>query len=163
MYISIFALLSVVSWYGGGAIAASSMQYFTNATLPSKDLTLPCANALTSTLPCDPLVKRLLPGHYYDQNGLVRACTSGCDAALGSWQASVNSACAGQNYQDTNSTASPIAKVPDLMRYAYNLTCLQANGEFCNVLARNASMGMSQVGEAVSGMAAAATVLLIFF
>ena len=152
MHFCLLALSSVVSWCIGEAVAASSMQYFTNTTLHSKELTLSCANAVTASLQCDSLVKRLLPGHYYDQKGLSQACTSSCDAALSSWQSSVNSACAGQSYQETKLTSAPIAQVPDLLRYSFNLTCLQANREFCNVLAHNASIATSQTVGTVTGI-----------
>ena len=144
MHLSLLALFSLGAWFADRAIAAPSMQYFTNATLPSKSLTPPCADALMATLPCDPYVKQFNAGDYFKPDGLARACKADCDAALGSWQASVNLACAGQSYQDTRTALAPVAKVPDLKRYLYNLTCLQADGVFCNVWAFNLSWLVDQ-------------------
>jgi len=52
----------------------------------------------------------------------------------------VISACNNQAYSPNGVKSVPVATLSETVRFSYNLTCLEVNGQFCNVLAKNASL-----------------------
>lgn len=117
---------------------ALSMKVFTSSTLPT-DVTAACAGALTSDVACSPVITALQNGYYYAQNVLETICTAECNSALGAYEASVGSACAGQTWDGYFDEVMPIVMVADLLRYQFNQTCLMDSGRYCNVVAAQAA------------------------
>ncbi|EGX87923.1 muramidase, putative [Cordyceps militaris CM01] len=101
-----------------------------------KDLNSPCAAALMADVSCDPLVPALRPDFYYPPSSLSRICTTGCAAALQSWESSVRSACGKEIVIPAhhNLPASPIV-LPATRRHIYSFTCLKENDVFCGPVA----------------------------
>lgn len=126
-FVGLGALLSL------DTVAAVKMLY--DDSLP-KDLNSPCAAALMADVSCDPLVPALRPDFYYPPSSLSRICTTGCAAALQSWESSVRSACGKEIVIPAhhNLPASPIV-LPATRRHIYSFTCLKENDVFCGPVA----------------------------
>ena len=130
-------LLLVNLWQ---ACDAASVQFVTSQSVPATNLTTDCVNALTGNVSCTSYVRRFQQGSYFQEVGLQQSCTSDCDSGLAHWESSVVSACNNQVYSPDGVKSVPIATLPETVRSSYNLTCLEVNGQFCNVLAKNASL-----------------------
>ncbi|KAH8901682.1 hypothetical protein GQ53DRAFT_851663 [Thozetella sp. PMI_491] len=113
-------------------VAATS--FYTNATVPG-NLTVACTNALLADVACDPIVPALQSGDFYPDTTLARACTTGCAAALSTFQQNVDSACSADTWLGYENQTMPVAIIPDLLRYHFNMTCLTNQGRFCNNVA----------------------------
>jgi hypothetical protein len=115
----------------------------TSLSLPAANMTPGCANAMMADFPCNDHVRRFRAGQYHPAEDLKQACTNSCDIALGSYQNSIESACAGQNYSDDGLLISasilPITSIPETLRYQYDRTCLMDKGRYCNVVAYEAA------------------------
>ncbi|MCJ1250760.1 hypothetical protein MMC30_007988 [Trapelia coarctata] len=119
---------------------AASVQFVTSVSLPATNLTTGCVTALTGNVSCTSYVSRFKQGSYYQQLGLEQSCTLACGSGLAQWESSVLSACNNQVYSPDGVKSVSILRIPETVRSNYNLTCLEENGEFCNVLAKNASL-----------------------
>jgi hypothetical protein len=119
---------------------AASVQFVTSQSVPATNLTTDCVNALTGNVSCTSYVRRFNQGAYFQEVGLQQSCTSDCGSGLASWESKVVSACNNQVYSPDGVKSLPISTLPETVRSGYNLTCLEANGVFCNVLAKNASL-----------------------
>ena len=119
---------------------AASVQFVTSSSVPATNLTTGCVNALISNVSCNSYVRRFKQGSYFQEVGLEQSCTSDCDSGLAQWESSVVSACNDQVYSPDGVNSVPILTIPETVRSNYNLTCLEVNEEFCNVLAKNASL-----------------------
>lgn len=121
--------------------ASVAFQIFSNTTIPV-NLTVSCSDALLRDVTCSPTVRTLQAGIYYPASLLIRTCTDECTAALATYETEVIAACEGQTWNgpdgDGNATL-PVAVIPDLLRYHYNLTCLMDSGRYCNTVAANAA------------------------
>ncbi|PVH71894.1 carbohydrate-binding module family 50 protein [Cadophora sp. DSE1049] len=105
-----------------------------------EDLPSACSAALMADVACDFLVPNLRPDFFYPPASLYRICTTGCAAALESWESSVRSAC-GKDVvipAEFDLPASPIV-IPTTRRYIYSFTCLEENNVFCGPVAALAS------------------------
>ena len=130
----ILLLLSLRQAYG------ASTQFVTIASIPATNLTTDCVNVLTSNVSCTSYVRRFQQGSYYQELGLEQSCTPECDSGLAQWESNVISTCNNQVYSPDGVQSLPILTISETVRSNYNLTCLEVNGEFCNVLAMNASL-----------------------
>ena len=113
-------------------------QVFTNDSLPT-NLTTACNNALLSDLDCDPTIPALQDGYYYAQATLDSICTTRCTSALAAYESSVIQSCRGQTWNGYYNATEPVAMIPDIMQYQYNLACLMDTGRYCNVVAAQAA------------------------
>lgn len=127
------------------------LQYITNSTLPSANLTASCANALMVNISCNSFVAGFHPGAYYSPAGLTAVCTGDCGQALHTYEEAVASACAGQMYNYTDQIYWPIAAIPSRLEYFFNRTCLQDNGRFCNYVSYQASIASNPNAQHVLG------------
>lgn len=85
---------------------------------------------------CDLVVPALVRGTYYPNSTLLRGCTSSCEDALGTYQTSVEAACISDTWLGYENETMPVAIIPEILRYNYNLTCLaNDDGDFCNNVA----------------------------
>ncbi|KXJ87067.1 hypothetical protein Micbo1qcDRAFT_185706 [Microdochium bolleyi] len=106
------------------------------------DLPSACLAALMADVACDRLVPDLRPDFFYPPASLDRLCRASCISALQTWEASVRSACGGQDIvipAEYDLPASPIM-IPATRRYIYSLTCLKENGVFCGPVAALAAV-----------------------
>lgn len=120
---------------------ASAAQFFTNNTVPV-NVTTACSNALlTDVTGCSAIVPAFQNGYYYPPSTLEKTCTTVCTTALTSYESGINAACSGQTwagYDDGNDMT--LAIIPNLLRYQYDLTCLQDSGRWCNAVAAAAAV-----------------------
>lgn len=100
-----------------------AISIYTNTTVPS-NLTDTCTSALLSDVNCDAVVPALVTGDYYPETTLSRACTSDCASSLASYQSDIASACADDTWLGYGNETMPVAIIPEILRYNYNLTCL---------------------------------------
>lgn len=100
-----------------------AISIYTNTTVPS-NLTDACASALLSDVNCDAVVPALVTGDYYPETTLSRACTSDCASSLAGYQSGIASACADDTWLAYGNETMPVAIIPEILRYNYNLTCL---------------------------------------
>jgi len=115
--------------------SVSAVQFFNNATVPT-NITAACSNALLANVTsCGTIVSSLRSGNYYPESVLSLTCTSECANGLASFALSVDSACSTDTWNGYENTTMPLAIIPDLLRYAYNLTCLMDSGRYCNAVA----------------------------
>lgn len=117
---------------------AVGVQLVPNTSLPI-DLTAGCASALLRDVNCSPVVKELRSGSYYPQSTLNRTCTPACASALSDYQSTVVSACGDETWLGYQDTLMPLAIIPDMLRYLYNLTCLVDSNRYCNNVAAQAA------------------------
>lgn len=100
-----------------------TISIYTNATVPSS-ITDACASALLSDVKCDAVVPALVTGDYYPETTLSRACTADCASSLANYQSDITSACVDDTWLGYGNETMPIAIIPEILRYNYNLTCL---------------------------------------
>ena len=116
-------------------------QFFSNGTVPL-NLSSACSNALLKDVTgCSPIVSLFKDGYFYPPSTLEKTCNAACAKALASYETEISSACSGQTwagYDDGNDMS--LAIIPNLMRYQYDLTCLQDSGRWCNVVAAAAAV-----------------------
>ncbi|KAF8457864.1 LysM domain-containing protein [Kalaharituber pfeilii] len=122
-----FAFLSLLQ-------QASAVSFFTNATVPSP-LSIACTNALLQDVSCSPVVAALQSGQYYPTSTLTLACTSACASALAAYQNGIASGCGNETWRGYEEQELPVLMIPDIMRYHYNIVCLQDSGRWCNNVA----------------------------
>lgn len=114
---------------------ASAVSMLYDGILP-ESLPAACATALMADVACDRLVRDLRPDFLYPPATLERICTSGCEAALSSWETTVRSACGLEVTIPGNSDlpVSPIM-VPSTAKHTFKFTCLKENNVFCGPVA----------------------------
>ena len=122
---------------------AASVSFVSASSVLAKNLTTSCLNALAGNVSCNPYVRRFKQGSYFQKVGLEQSCISDCDSGLALWESSVVSACENQVYSPDGVKSLSILTIPETVRSNYNLACLEVNGEFCNILAKNASLQTS--------------------
>ncbi|KAI0202237.1 hypothetical protein F4808DRAFT_468789 [Astrocystis sublimbata] len=126
--------LSSESWAVASLLLRSAVatSFYTNATVPT-NISSACTSALVSeVVNCDPVVPALRSGAFYSESTLTRICTSACASSLGIFQGAVNRACATDVWDGYGDEQLPVAVIPELLRYQFNLTCLENDGLFCN-------------------------------
>lgn len=119
----------------------NAVQFLQNTTVPA-NLTAACSSALVGDVNCSPVVAALRSGSYYPQSTLNRTCTADCANALSAYESNVLSACRGQTWNGYQDTEMPLAIIPDMLRYLYNLTCLMDSGRYCNVVSAAAAQAL---------------------
>lgn len=125
---------------------ARATVFFANNTTPA-NLTNACTNALLTDVQCSPVVPQFQNGYYYPPSLLGRACTSTCSTALQSYEQAVATACNGQTWMGYDEeTDLPLVVIPNLMRYHYDLICLQDSGRWCNEVAAAAALSVDPGG-----------------
>ena len=132
-------------------ISGQSFQYISNSSLPSVNLTVPCAAALQQIIACDPWVSRFRSGQYYDPAGLKTVCTTDCETAIQDYQSNVTRSCSDQLYNYTDSVYVPVSAIAEQLLYSYNLVCLEDAGRFCNNVAYQASLQADPDAQAIFG------------
>ena len=130
---------------------AQCLQYITNSSLPSANLTADCANALMANISCDSYIAGFHPGVYHDPTGLAAVCTGECGEALNTYEAGVSTACAGQAYNYTDTVYYPISAIPDQLGYFFNRTCLEDSGRYCNYVSYEASIASDSNAQQILG------------
>lgn len=118
-----------------------AVQFLQNSTVPA-NLTAACSSALVEDVNCSPAVAALRSGSYYPQSTLNRTCTADCANALSAYESNVVSACGGQTWNGYQDTEMPLAIIPDMLRYLYNLTCLMDSGRYCNLVSAVAALAL---------------------
>lgn len=118
---------------------ADAVQFLQDTTLPA-NVTAACSSALVGDVNCSPVVAALRSGLYYPQSTLNRTCTVDCANALSAYESNVISACGSQTWNGYQDTEMPLAIIPDMLRYLYNLTCLMDSGRYCNVVSAAAAL-----------------------
>lgn len=126
--------------------ASTAFRAFTNASFASSKLSAPCVGALSEDIACSPAVAGLRLGEYYPEETLSRTCTADCGQALKQYANSVAAACEEQTWKGYEDTDLPIAIIPDMLRYHYNLTCLTDSGRYCNAVAAKAATALDSEG-----------------
>ena len=126
--------------------ASSAFRAFTNTSFASTNLTIPCIGALSGDIACSPGVAGLRLGEYYPEATLNRTCTADCGQALAQFANRVAAACDKQTWKGYEDTDMPLAIIPDMLRYHYNLTCLTDSGRYCNAVAAKAAVVLDSEG-----------------
>jgi hypothetical protein len=126
--------------------ASTAFRAFNNASFASTNLTLPCISALSDDFACSPAIARLRLGEYYPEETLSRTCTADCGQALAQYANKVTAACGKQTWKGYEDTEMPLAIIPDMLRYHYNLTCLTDSGRYCNAVAAKAAAALDSEG-----------------
>lgn len=126
--------------------ASSAFRAFTNTSFASTNLTIPCIGALSGDIACSPGVAGLTLGEYYPEETLNRTCTAECGQALAQFANRVAAACDKQTWKGYEDTDMPLAIIPDMLRYHYNLTCLKDSGRYCNAVAAKAAAVLDSEG-----------------
>ena len=126
--------------------ASSAFRAFTNTSFASTNLTIPCIGALSGDIACSPGVAGLRLGEYHPEETLNRTCTADCGQALAQFANRVAAACDKQTWKGYEDTDMPLAIIPDMLRYHYNLTCLTDSGRYCNAVAAKAAAVLDSEG-----------------
>ena len=126
--------------------ASSAFRAFTNTSFASTNLTIPCIGALSGDIACSPAVAALSLGEYYPEETLNRTCTADCGQALAQFANRVAAACDKQTWKGYEDTDMPLAIIPDMLRYHYNLSCLTDSGRYCNAVAAKAAAALDSEG-----------------
>ena len=126
--------------------ASSAFRAFSNSSFVFTNLTIPCVGALSSDIACSPAVAALSLGEYYPEDTLIRTCTANCAQALASYENKVIAACGKQTWKGYEDTDMPLAIIPDMLRYHYNVTCLMDSGRYCNAVAAKAAAALDSEG-----------------
>lgn len=114
-----------------------AIQLVTNTSIPT-NLTESCTSALLNDVNCSPVVTALRIGSYYPQSTLNSTCIAQYASALSGYQSAVVAACGEQTWSGYEDTVMPLAVIPDILRYLYNLTCLMDSNRYCNSVAAEA-------------------------
>ena len=125
---------------------SSAFRALTNTSFASINLTIPCVGALSADIACSPTVAALSLGEYYPEETLSRTCTADCGQALALYANRVAAACDKQTWKGYEDTDMPLAIIPDMLRYHYNLTCLMDSGRYCNTIAGKAAAALDPEG-----------------
>ncbi|KAI0595745.1 carbohydrate-binding module family 50 protein [Biscogniauxia sp. FL1348] len=129
---------------------ASAVQLYTNTSIPTT-LSPGCQTAfLAEVAECNLTVTKFRYGYFYPESTLQGACTTNCGSALQSFESSIFSACGNDTWEGYDGEGLPAALIPNVLRYLYELTCLQDSGRFCNVVA-GSSAAIADPGDGVSG------------
>jgi hypothetical protein len=113
----------------------SSIQLYTEATLPT-GLSSGCQTALIADVAqCSLTATKFRYGYFYPESTLMATCTAQCTSALQSFETSVISSCTDDTWDGYDDGGMPVAFIPSVLRYLYELTCLQDGDRFCNVVA----------------------------
>ena len=126
--------------------ASTAFHAFSNSSFASTNLTIPCVGALSDDIACSPAVVALSLGEYYPEDTLSRTCTTDCEQALALYEKKVIAACANQTWNGYENTKMPLAIIPDMLRYHYNVTCLMDSGRYCNTVAAKAATALDSEG-----------------
>lgn len=119
--------------------ATTAFHAFSNSSFSSAHLSAPCTRALTENIDCSPVVAGLRVGSYYPESTLKRTCTTECAQALSQYTNKIAAACNNQTWNGYEDTDMPVAIIPDMLRYHYNLTCLMDSGRYCNIVGAQAA------------------------
>ena len=125
---------------------STAFRALTNTSFASTNLTIPCVGALSADIACSPTVAALSLGEYYPEETLNRTCTADCGQALALYANRVAAACDKQTWKGYEDTEMPLAIIPDMLRYHYNLTCLMDSGRYCNTIAAKAAAALDPEG-----------------
>ncbi|KAI0143678.1 hypothetical protein GGR57DRAFT_341918 [Xylariaceae sp. FL1272] len=128
---------SLATWAITASLLPSieAISFYTNATLPA-NISSACTSALISDIAsCDPVVPALRNGAFYSESTLTRICTTACASSLAVFQGAVDRACSADVWTGYDDEPLPVAVIPELLRYQFNLTCLENDGLFCNNVA----------------------------
>ena len=126
--------------------ASSAFHALSNTSFAFSNLTIPCVGALSADIACSPTIVALRLGEYYPEETLSRACTADCGQALALYADRVAAACGKQTWKGYEDTDMPLAIIPDMLRYNYNLTCLIDSGRYCNTVAGKAAAALDPEG-----------------
>ncbi|KAI9150011.1 LysM domain-containing protein [Paramyrothecium foliicola] len=128
----------------------SAGQFLDKAAVPA-GVSNACATALTAEVACRDSVADLTPGRYYPLSTLQVICNQPCSSALSTYHASVLANCARDVWEDDTGTQLPVPIFSELIRYAYNLTCLSEGNRFCNNVAAAFAAATDPEASAVPG------------
>src|ERR1700709_1510535 len=106
--------------------AAEGFSVFNEKNLPL-NLTPTCRGALINDIGCEQVITSFTATEFYSPTVLDKACTSSCSSSLSSLRSSIASSCGNQTWDGLGSD-SPIALVPELMSFSYNVVCLKDAG-----------------------------------
>lgn len=120
-------------------VLTDAFQAFSDTSFTSSNLTKACIDALSRDLDCDPSVTSFRSGEYYPEAILNQTCTVRCDNSLSEYAANVLDACHRQSWSGYEDEEMPLAIIPDMLHFQYNLTCLMDSGRYCNVVAASAA------------------------
>ncbi|KAI0203160.1 hypothetical protein F4808DRAFT_449427 [Astrocystis sublimbata] len=115
----------------------SAVQIYDADSLPT-DISSGCLDAMTVDVPdCLSFASSFRYGYFYSERLLGDTCTSECSSGLAAFEKGVISACSNDTYLQDGDTGDelPMALMPNIMRYLYELSCIKDNGRFCNVVA----------------------------
>lgn len=114
-------------------------QLLTSQSIPA-NLSTGCQAALLADVDCNYMVSKLRNGYFYPTSILEKTCTEQCASGLVTFEESILAACAEDVWEGYDEDGEmPVSIIPNLMRYQYDLTCLQDSGRFCNVIAGQAA------------------------
>lgn len=121
---AIFAFFSAV---------LADLQYIDANSTVGWGLSEACNTALTATFSCDYSVANIRKDVYYPKVSLDTVCTTACTSALSNYELSVKDACVSETWPSLDGDA-PVYTIPGLLRYLYNMTCLEIDGVYCNTV-----------------------------
>ncbi|ORY64855.1 uncharacterized protein BCR38DRAFT_431162 [Pseudomassariella vexata] len=146
---SIWAIMFGLVWVQ----LVPAVELYTLSTIPTS-LSSDCQAALLADVAdCNLMVTKFRYGYFYPQALLEKTCTLPCGTALKAFEDAVVAACAGDvwdGYRDDGEADMPVAVIPNVLRYLYEMTCLQDEERFCNVVA-GANAALADPGDGVSG------------
>ena len=125
---------------------SSAFRPFGDISFALPNLTVTCAGAMSSDIACSPGITGFNIGEFYPEDTLVRTCTADCGQALEQYANRVNAACSKQTWKGYDDTDMPLAIIPEMLRYHYNLTCLMDSGRYCNVVGAEAATASGTQG-----------------
>lgn len=97
-----------------------------------------CASVLSlNVTACNNLVPVFDPWTIYDETTLEQSCNDTCASALASWYSQASSACSGLTYDDDYGYQQAISDAIGVMVFNFNQTCLEAGGQYCNIVLGN--------------------------
>jgi hypothetical protein len=127
-------LISILSFLS----ATEGFSVFNEKNLPL-NLSPTCRGALINDINCEQVITSFTATEFYSPAVLDKACTSSCSSSWASLRSSTASSCGNQTWDGLGSD-SPIALIPELMSFSYNVVCLKDAGRYCNnVIAANAA------------------------
>lgn len=129
---------------------ALASQFIEAEALPS-NISNACVTALTTDTACRAGAAELVPGKYNPFSTLQNLCVSSCSSALTSYHASVLSSCAEDTWEDASGELLPVALYSELIKYAYDFTCLEDGYRFCNNVAAAYAAGADPQASDVPG------------
>lgn len=117
----------------------AAIQLLVEQSVPA-NLSTACQTALLADVDCSLMVSKFRNGYFYPQSILENSCTTQCASGLVTFEQNVGDACVNDVWEGYDEDAEiPVAVIPSLLRYQYDLTCLQDSGRFCNVIAGQAA------------------------